>query len=220
MTTRRLIAVMALITAGCAHEPPEPRIDSIPMYGQPAVARPEAFRQADEDFIRKSAAGFGGDRKAASRAWYAEGDRFLRELNLDYAMRRYNQSWLLDPDNYQPYWGFARVLTQTDRFTEAIEHFNTAKRLCNDNYQKVALLSDAGTAYSYAGNFQFANQQFSESTTLDAKYPPAWLRWSQSLYREGNYGEAWSKLREARSLGATIPEAYVRDLSQKMPEPR
>jgi len=36
----------------------------------------------------------------------------MSEGNLDYAMRRYNQSWLLNPNNYQPYWGFGRILLQ------------------------------------------------------------------------------------------------------------
>ena len=219
-STQRGIALIALVIAGCATAPTVPRIDNVPMYGQPATPRPESLRQADEDFIKKAAAGFGGSREDASKSWYAEGDRFLRELNVDYAMRRYNQSWLLNPNNYQPYWGFARVLTQTDRFSEAIQHFETAKKLCDDNYQKVALLSDTGVAYSFAGNFQLANQQFRESTALDPKYANAWLRWSQSLYREGNYADAWSKLKEARSLGGSIPEAFLRDLSQRMAEPK
>ena len=206
--------------AGCATSTTEPRIDNVPMYGQPATPRPEALQKADEDFIKKAAAGFGGSREAASEAWYAEGDRFMRELNLDYAMRRYNQAWLLDPNNYQPYWGFARVMVQTDRFGEAVQYFETARKLCNDNYQKVALLSDAGVAYSFSGNFQIANERFQESTALDQKYTNAWLRWSQSLHREGNYAEAWSKLKQVRLLGGRVPEAYLRALSAKMPEPQ
>ncbi len=225
MKPHRWIVLAALVAtiAGCATGPTgptRPRIDNVPMYGQPAIPRSTALRQADEDFIKKAASGFGGSREAASKAWYAEGDRFLRQLNLDYAMRRYNQAWLLNPNSYRPYWGFARVMVQTDRFNEAIQYFETAKKLCDDNYQRVALLSDAGIAYSLAGNFQLANQQFQESTALDPKYENAWLRWSQSFYREGKYAEAWNKLKRARSLGAHIPEAFSQDLNQKMTEPQ
>jgi tetratricopeptide (TPR) repeat protein len=190
------------------------------MYGQPAMPRPEALQKADEDFVKKASAGFGGSREAASRAWAAEGDRFLSELNLDYAMRRYNQSWLLNPANYQPYWGFARVMVQSDRFTDAIRYFEMAEARCDDRYQKVALLSDMGTAHSFARNFRLANEQFRKSTTLDPNYASAWLRWSQSLYREGNYAEAWDKLKRARSLGGGVPEPFIRELRAKMPEPK
>ncbi len=222
MSTQKRIALILLtiVMAGCATSTTGPRIDNVPMYGQPATPRPEALLKADEDFINQASAGFGGSREAASKAWYAEGDRFLRELNLDYAMRRYNQSWLLDPNNYQPYWGFARVMVQTDRFGEAVQYFETARKLCDDNYQKVALLSDAGVAYSFSGNFKIANERFQESTALDPKYANALLRWSQSLHRESNYTEAWNKLKQARLLGVRVPEAYFRDLSEKMPEPQ
>jgi Tfp pilus assembly protein PilF len=190
------------------------------MYGQPEIARPEALRKTDEDFIREASSGFGGSRQAASKAWAAEGDRFLRERNLDYAMRRYNQSWLLDPNNYQPHWGFGRVMVQLDKFNEAITHFETAKKLCDDQYQRVALLSDSGVAYAFARNFALANEQFRQSTTIDPKYPNSWLRWSQSLYSEGNYADAWAKLKQARALGASIPDSFTRALGEKMPEPR
>ena len=211
---------VAIVIAGCATSTTMARIDNIPMYGQPATPRPETLQKADEDFIKRAIAGFGGSREAASEAWYAEGDRFIRELNLDYAMRRYNQSWLLNPKNYQPYWGFARVMVQQDRFKKAIRYFETALKLCNDDYQKVALLSDAGVAYSFSGNFEDANERFQESTTLDPKYANAWFRWSQSLHREGNFAEAWNKLKQARLLGASIPEAHLRALSDQMPEPQ
>ena len=211
---------LAIVITSCATSTPGPRIDNVPMYGQPGTPRPEVLQKADEDFIKNASAGFGGSREIASEAWYTQGDRFMTERNLDYAMRRYNQSWLLDPNNYQPYWGFARVMVQTDRFDEATQYFETARKLCDDNYQKVALLSDAGVAYSYSGNFQLANKRFQESTELDSKYANAWLRWSRSLHREGNYAEAWSKLQQARLLGSRAPEAYLRDLSEKMPEPR
>lgn len=215
----RLTVALAVALAGCAAAPSESRIDNIPMYGQPGIARPEALRKADEDFIREASVGFDGDRKAASKAWAAQGDRFMQAMNLDYAMRRYNQSWLLSPTNYQPYWGFGRVLIESGKFEEAIQHFETAKKLCDDDYQRVALLSDTGVAYSLAHRFDLANENFRQSTALDSQYAGAWGRWSESLYRQGDYAGAWTKLKQARSLGAVIPDRFTRALTEKMPEP-
>lgn len=219
-----------LFLVGCAAAP-NTRIDNIPMYGQPAIERADFSKKADEDFIKQAAAGF-GSREAASEAWYAQAEKYMREDNMDYAMRRYNQSWLLNPNNYQPYWGFARVAAEQDKFDDAILYVEKSITLCNDNYQKVALLADAGTIYSYkaesipedqlnerARYFSLANQNFIESTNLDPAYADAWLRWSQSLFREGRYAEAWEKLKKARALGAKEREAYLKKLEQKMPEP-
>jgi hypothetical protein len=84
MSTLKHIALisLAIVIVGCATSETGSRIDNVPMYGQPTTPRPEALHKADEDFIKKASAGFGGSREAASKAWYAEGDRFLRELNL------------------------------------------------------------------------------------------------------------------------------------------
>ena len=203
------------------------------MYGQPALPRPALHKAADERFIREAAAGFGGDRKAASKGWASEGDRYMNEGNLDFAMRRYNQAWLLDPDNHQAYWGFGRVLLERDQMDEAITHFERARALCNDHCDKAALVTDLATAFSYkaaaarardaaaaASAFGSANARFAEATTLDATYGQGWLRWSHSLYREGDYAGAWEKLDKARATGAKITDVFVTNLTDKMPRPR
>lgn len=228
-------AVLALVLplTSCVTGPTEQRIDNIPMYGQPNILRPDVLKKADEDFIRQASSGFGGSRETASRAWYAEAEQFMNRGDLDYAMRRYNQSWLLNPNSYLPYWGFARVMLQRGKMDEAIEYFEKSIKLCDDSFQKVALISDAGAAYSHkaasipasqpeekARYFYLANQNFMKSTKLDSSYWNAWAQWAHSLYREGKYSESWEKLKKARSLGARGIEDFIESLSKKMPEPK
>src|SRR5688572_5696874 len=98
-------SLLCLMLNACSTPPGPPRIDDLPMYGQPELPRPTQLRQADEQFIATAAAGFGGDRKLASLSWIGEADRFLDNGNLNVAMRRYNQAWLLDDTNYEVYWG-------------------------------------------------------------------------------------------------------------------
>ena len=182
------------------------RIDNIPMYGQPAIPRPEHLKKADEDFIKDAVAGL-GSREVASKAWFAQGDEYMQKRNLDFAMRRYNQSWLLNPNNYQPYWGFGRVMLERGKFEEAALHLEKAKELVDDPYQKVALLVDLGTAYSVRAEtvaktnatdgarlFALANQTYSEALSLDPKYGNGWRRWAMSLYEQGDYAQAWEKV--------------------------
>lgn len=208
------------------------RIDNVPMYGQPEVERPAILKKADEDFVREASAGL-GSREAASKAWFAQGDKYMTEGNLDYAMRRYNQSWLLNPENYQPYWGFARVMVAKRQYEESFEYFDKASQLINDPYQRPALLSDFAVAYHNKANalpsseaverkkyFDLANQTFEESTNADPTYFNAWLKWAYSLYFQENYSDSWRKLRKAREIEASaIPAAFIADLSSKMPEP-
>jgi len=114
---RRLVIVGGLVLlAACAGPRPltgTDRIDNVPMYGQPQIPRPETHRKADEEFISQAAAKFGG-REQASKVWAAQAERFMAQGNHDFAMRRYNQSWLLNPNHYAPYWGFGRVMLERD----------------------------------------------------------------------------------------------------------
>jgi len=120
-----LIGLM-IFSAGCATAPTS-RIDNIPMYGQPQIERPVFLKKADEDFIKQATIGF-GSREAASKAFHAQAEKFMREGNMDYAMKRYNQSWLLVPDSYQPYWGFARVVAKRGKLDDAIVYLEKSVR--------------------------------------------------------------------------------------------
>ena len=148
-------------------------------------------------------------------------------------MRRYNQSWLLNPNNYMPYWGFGQVLITQGKYDEARKFLERAKQLIDDKYQKVALLSDTGNLYALLAvrekeditkrseYFSLANQHYEQSVQLDPKYPNAWAWWAWTSYSEGKYPEAWTKVKRARELGwSKFSDSFLRDLSAKMPEPQ
>ena len=212
------VSLNGCVTSGGA------RIDNVPMYGQPQIERPESLKKADEDFIEKAESGF-GSREEASKAWWAQAEKFMSQGNLDYAMRRYNQSWLLNPNNYQPYWGFARAMLEQHQIDEALKYLEKAEELIDDQFQKVALLADMGTAYTVKGAmdssyFTKANSKFSKSIKLDPEYPNSWRRWAFSLYEQGNYLEAWEKVTKAEGLKARpFPPAFIAALNEKLPRP-
>ena len=146
-------------------------------------------------------------------------------------MRRYDQSWLLNPNSFRPYWGFGRVLLEQGQLDESIKYVEKANQLVDDEYQKVALLTDTATVYSVKARqqcqrvqrthkyFSLANQYFEESTKLDPTYPNSWRSWARSLYFEGRFAEAWQKVNAARSCGAQFPLKFIKALEEKMPEP-
>ncbi len=227
-----LLLVVAAIPAHGASQPDSVRVDNLPMYGQPDVERTDHLKLLDEHFIANAVKTF-GSREKASRDWYAQGEVFMNQGNLDFAMRRYNQSWLLDPKNYQPYWGFGRVLLSQKNCDEAFRQFARARELVNDDPRKMALLSDSGIAYGYCATlisgsyrearekfFENANRLFAESTRLDPSYAVAWFRWSQVLLEQGRAKEAWEKVRKAQSAGYPVPADHLVRLRRRMPEPQ
>lgn len=227
-----LLLSVAAVLSGCATQPTVHPDEILPMYGQPGVVRSEEQKRTDEDFIKQAAASFSGSRERASMALWREGDAQMNRGNLGFAMKYYNQSWLLNPNNYLPYWGFARAMLDYDKIDDSIKYFEMARKLCNDDYQRPGILSDAGAAYSYKANgisegkkeraqyFALANGLFVESTKLEPKYMNSWKQWAFSLYREGNYSASWEKINKARALGATNLDVFIGNLEKKMPEPK
>ena len=122
---------------------------------------------------------------------------------------------------------------QQGKVTEAIQYLEKSKQLVDDQFQKVALLTDLGTAYSYSAQhtgsgsgekdrlFKLANQNFSEALSLDPTYGSGWRRWAMSLFEEGDYAGAWDKVRKAKAQNARpLPPAFLRALEDKLPEPQ
>ena len=200
------------------------RIDNVPMYGQPEVVRPDKLKKTDEEFIRQVSATF-FSRNQASEAWWVKGEQYRKEGNFDFAMRRYNQSWLLDPNNYQPYWGFGLVLAQQGKIDNAIKYLKMSEKLINDDYQKAALLSDLGFAYinkalNDPSYFNKADSLFAESTKLDPTYGNTWGNWAYSLYHQGRYKEAWDKVHKSKEVNSPAFSAkFISDLKRKLPDP-
>lgn len=229
--TRVVLVVLLSALAACAPPPPYPglkpaaseseRIDDLPMYGQPEIQRPDFLQKADQQFVEDATQRVGG-REQASQLWAAEAENYLKERNLHFAMRRYNQAWLLDPQNYKPYWGFGRITLERDQFDKSIGFFDTAKKLCHDDFQRSALLADSATAYSFKAEslaasdpgrqhfFALANQEFEKSVALDKSYASGWRRWTMSLCREGNIAAAKEKAERAQALNAPVlPESCL-----------
>lgn len=136
------VSLLCLLLSACSTPPGPPRVEDLPMYGQPTLPRPTQLKQADEQFIATATAGFGGNGKLASLSWIGEADRFFEAGNLNVAMRRYNQAWLLDDTNYEVYSGFARVLIAQGKFAEAQPHLRKAIELCTDPAARDALIAE------------------------------------------------------------------------------
>ena len=190
------------------------------------------MRRADDAFMREAVKPFNGSRDLASQAWAKEADRFFRSGNLDYAMRRYNQAWLLNDKNYQAYWGFGQVLMVQEKYDDAIKFYEKAKSLIDDEYQKPAFYTDLGLAYSWKARnlpttekareryFFLANEYLQQSSILDRKYPVVWEAWAHSLYEERRYVEAWEKVKTAKEVGRVVQPKFLERLRTAMPEPK
>ena len=225
-----LTTALTIFGVGLATAQSDPT-EKLPMYGQPAITRPENLKKVDEDVIRDATLRF-GNRQAASRALAEQGWTSVRRGMFDVAMRRFNEAWLLNPKNYQAFWGFGAVLSEQGKLAEAIEQLETARELVDDPKQRVALLSDLGAVHSAYGvrlsadkqldraqHFVIANNRFAESLEMDPNYARSWREWAFSLYEQERYSEAWVKAKRAMELNSEpFPAGFLDALKKKVPD--
>ncbi len=200
-----------------------------PPGAPPEFAGVKSLDEGDEAFVKDAIVKF-GDRRAASRALALEGWIFMRDANVELALRRFNQSRLLNSRNYQAYWGYGAILSAQGKLSEAIEQLEIARELIDEPDERVSLLSDMGSVYSEyaarlsrerelerAGGFVNANQRFAESLEIDPHYARSWREWAMSLYQQERFSEAWIKAQRALELKAEpFPGDFLNSLRQKM----
>lgn len=217
--------VLLLPVKAAASERP---VNLLPMYGYPNVEKSFRQKSADQAFITSSISEY-GSRKKAAEAYSYYGWINHKKGDLDTAMRRFNQSWLLNPDSFIPYWGFGAVLLRQNRPNKAISYFEKALSIIGNNGDRYRLLSDTARAYVMQGYrvrsnkrakelFQRANQLLSESIQLNPGFANAYRTWALLLYLKGKYTLAKERLKQAMNLGAKpLHPKIINDLKAHLP---
>ncbi|WP_223787780.1 hypothetical protein [Marinicella meishanensis] len=106
-----LLIGLTWLLCACASDPGV-RIDQVPMYGGMDRSADPRLAAGDAQFTAQVLAEY-GDPRTGSLAYVDQGFAYYAEDNLDDAMRRFNQAWLLDDSNPEVYYGFGSVLLMT-----------------------------------------------------------------------------------------------------------
>jgi len=221
----RLALLMVLLVPIARAQP----IDQVPMYGGMDRSSYPTLKAADEKFIADVTKEF-GSREAAAKVWISGAFRYYNEDKLALAMRRFNQAWLLDPNNPSVYWGFAAVLHDLAKMCDAKAMIERA--LAFGQYI-TGLLPDAGMMIAFCAlddtklspserqaQFERADTFFREAAEKDRNKGYVYASWARTLYHRDQYAEAWQMVKRARDLGGRVSVQLLELLRQKMPEPQ
>ena len=105
----RLLALLAFATSSCATQGVLVNgvpFDQVPMDGGLDRNTNPTLRAADEKLIQDTTQHY-GSREKASASFTDTAFNYYRQGNVDFAMRRFNQAWLMNPNNPEVYWEFA-----------------------------------------------------------------------------------------------------------------
>ena len=186
--------------------------NQLPMYG--GVEKNEAQKKADNDLAEglkaKGLTREQGADNAARLGW----DAFhKKDRDLSVAMKRFNQAWMLDPENGTAYHGFALVLSERGASAAEVEKYF----LLALSKPKVGI-----NAHVDYGRFLWTQKRYKESLAQLNKAleidPSAWKARSHiSLvyYKLGDFAAACEWAKKAQENRDPLEKGYLEDMCGK-----
>lgn len=227
---KRVLVTVSVISlffglAGCGST----SINEQPMYG--GVEKSEELKKADQKFIDWAVNKY-GSREKASVAAADIGWQSFDNNDLDTAMKRFNQAWLLDASNAQCYWGFGIIMgNRSARNTE--ENLRQSLIFLQIAHEKAPanarIMSDLAYSHTILGYFlkknyrlgsedEFVKAQtlFTNAAAIAPTEPLIYGQWSILYFYRENYTGAKEKLDKATSLGYKSDNDYINRLDEKL----
>ena len=99
-------------------------LNELPMFGEYKKTTWQV--KVDDEFIRTAVSNFDGNRDAAAEYFARAGWNFYYQGNKSTAIKRFNQAWLLNPDNQNALWGFAVISRQRGKAESALRFYEMA----------------------------------------------------------------------------------------------
>lgn len=226
-----LLTLSATLVFGCATPRAAGPISSeAPMYGGLNHQAIPEMKAIDDALIEGTTKEF-GSREAASERFVEQGFRYYFQDDLSTAMKRFNQGWLLNPNNPNVFHGYAAVLNDQDNHCEARKMIERALEL--GLHKTAGNLADAGRANTLcamldksldrdtkAGYLKRAYNYYVDALKISPNSEYVYGSWASASYWMGDYATAWKYVKKQRELGGKPGARFLRLLSEKMPEPR
>jgi tetratricopeptide (TPR) repeat protein len=186
-------------------------INLLPEYGN--VVKSQGQIDEDNKFI-ETVLSQDTTRRKGSEHLVRLGFTYLYRGDLETAMRRFNQAWLLDPKNENAYWGFGAIYFTFNDTEEALRQLEKGL-LINPNSSNI--LTDKATIYTSfyrndhnADHLNKAIEIFNRSYKIDPSNQNTLFKLSAAYYYKNDCANARKFYNECMKLGGNpIPDGYA-----------
>jgi tetratricopeptide (TPR) repeat protein len=225
MQGRRLVHV--LLTAAlilCANLAGADDRNLLPKYGGLPLTAIE--KEINDTFVSGMNEDYHGDLKKASMDMAMRGWQYLAAGDLDDAMRRFNQAWLLNKKNGTALWGMAAIEASAGKYDDSLKLFAEAEKFVGS---EINFSVDYAKAVGKAGAAQkddaLLKDAFDRFERIYRKAPQNTLNlqnWAITLASQGRYSEAWEKVKlaEATPNKDQLDPHFLAALQERMPRPQ
>ncbi len=199
------------------------------MYGGMDRSLVPELKASDEKLIADTTAHYGSRRKASS-AFVNNGFIYYQQDDLEKAMRRFNQAWLIDPENPEAYWGFASVLQDRGKNCDAKGMMEKALTLNPPIFQgfypdaarvlTLCAITDKSLSAEEKDRLLLRSESlYRDGEKTEPNKPYLYASWATAYYLRGQYADAWAMVKKCRGLGGQLPNEFLSSLRAQMKEP-
>ena len=212
-----ILVACLMICSGCSKKVP---LNERPMYGNipPTLEVQKINDEFINTIVKKAGSRERGAQKMISVAWY-----YYNKGDLTTAMKRFNQAWLLNPNESEVYAGFACIAAKKNNLDEAID-MNTQAIKLNPN-SRIAY-GNRGLDYFHRGDkyrrtedIERAISDFTTAIENDPKYAQNYNDRAVCYAAIDEYDKCWSDVQKARELGYKVSPEFIEKL-QKVSDKR
>ena len=118
-----LLTIVYLFCSGCG----KTSTNEIPMYG--GIEFTPEQKEINEKFIQGVVKQYGSREAAADESVRCGWHYYNEKHDLKTAMKRFNQAWLLDPNNAGAFFGFGFLMAEKGKEDEAITYYKKSIEL-------------------------------------------------------------------------------------------
>ncbi|MCP9766277.1 tetratricopeptide repeat protein [Lacihabitans sp. LS3-19] len=199
-------------------------INFLPLFGR--YTKTEAQQLDDYMFLSDCDKSF-KSRSEASDFFSKMGWDYLSEGDKNTAINRFNLSWLLNPENIDPYWGLGVIEYQSSNFSNAIKLMTKGIDISkNTNY---VLKVDLATVYIKMAfdnpnsmiETNIARGLVNDALEIQPKYTPAYMQLTLLNIFENKPDEAWESFHKGYELNSQeINLEILNELLQRKDDPK
>jgi hypothetical protein len=193
-----------------------------PMYGKRNNSNANLFIDENQGLLSKAITTF-GTREHASEGYTEKGFDHYSNNEFNKSMKRFNQAWLLNPENPYPYLGFALLININKQSCEAYQMFKIAnEKGVNENgfladyaytTSQCAVTKDNSEKESL---FKHANELHEQATQTPNQRLLAYVyhSWAKSYFLQENLDKTKEMIEASKSFGGKIDASLLDEIKK------
>jgi hypothetical protein len=223
---KQLIIKTSLLLILISSMPTSADSSLLPMYGGEDRKNNPELSKKDNEFIVKATRSFSG-REHAAEGYVERGFDMYSQNKSNKAMQRFNQAWLLNPNNPYAYLGFGLLLKDEKKSCKANAMFMQAHKKGLNESGFLADYAHTTTVCALTKENQLQKKLFSDTNDLynlaiqtpnDALRAYVYHSWAKSYFLQKDFSNSLAMIEQSKKLGGKIDAALDQSLKEKIME--